>query len=59
MVSQAAICGHDGNIWATSSGFGVSAAELKYLATNFGNMSVLPMSGLTVNKTRYLYIYGP
>jgi len=52
MVSQAAICGHDGNIWATSTGFGVTAAELKHLATNFGNMDVLPMSGLNVNATK-------
>ena len=52
MVSQAAICGHDANIWATTSGFDLTVAELKYLVTNFGNMNVLPMSGLTVNGTR-------
>jgi len=56
MVSQAAICGHDGNIWATSAGFGVTAAELKHLATNFGNMEVLPMSGLNVNATKYMFL---
>jgi len=52
MVSQAVICGHDGNIWAASAGFGVTAAELKNIATNFGNMDVLPMSGLTINGIR-------
>ena len=56
MVSEAAICGHDGNIWATSAGFGVTAAELKHLATNFGNMNVLPMSGLNVNGTKYMFL---
>ena len=37
---------------ATTSGFDLTVAELKYLVTNFGNMNVLPMSGLTVNGTR-------
>merc|ERR1711892_9860 len=41
LVSQAAICGHDGNVWATSGGFSVTAAELKNIATNFGpNMAM-------------------
>jgi len=56
MVSQAVICGHDGNIWAASAGFGVTAAELKSIATNFGNMDVLPMSGLTINGIRYMFL---
>jgi len=56
MVSQAAICGHDGNIWATSTGFAVTAAELKHLSTNFGNMDVLPMSGLTLAGTKYMFL---
>ena len=52
MVSQAAICGHDGNIWATSAGFNVTPAELKHLSTNFGNMDVMPMSGINVAGTK-------
>merc|ERR1719402_59520 len=56
MVSQAAICGHDGNVWATSAGFGVTAPELKHIATNFGNMSVMPMSGITVGGTKYMFL---
>merc|ERR1711862_458891 len=55
-VSQAAICGHDGNVWATSAGFGVTAPELKHIATNFGNMSVMPMSGITVGGTKYMFL---
>ena len=54
MVSQAAICGHDGNIWATSAGFAVTPAELKHLSTNFGNMEVMPMQGITVGGTKYV-----
>ena len=56
MVSQAAICGHDGNVWATSGGFAVSAGELKHIATNFGNMSVMPMSGITVAGTKFMFL---
>ena len=56
MVSQAAICGHDGNIWATSTGFAVTAAELKHLSTNFGNMDVLPMSGLNLAGTKFMFL---
>lgn len=47
-VQKAVICGHDGNIWAASAGFAVTVDELKKIATNFGNMDVLPMSGLTI-----------
>ena len=56
MVSQAAICGHDGNVWATTGGFAVSAGELKHIATNFGNMSVMPMSGITVAGTKFMFL---
>merc|ERR1712098_394240 len=56
MVSKAAICGHDGNVWATSSGFGVTAPELKFIATNFGNMSVMPMSAINVGGTKCMFL---
>ena len=56
LVSQAAICGYDGNVWATSGGFAVSAGELKHIATNFGNMSVMPMSGITVAGTKFMFL---
>ena len=54
-VQKAVICGHDGNIWAASAGFGATVEELKSIATNYGNMSVLPMSGLTVAGTRLAF----
>merc|ERR1711915_199458 len=31
MIKNAVIAGHDGNIWASSSGFNVTAAELKVI----------------------------
>ena len=55
-MSQAAICGHDGSIWAASAGFGVTAAELKAIATNFGDAGVYAMSGLTIGGVRYMFL---
>ena len=43
-------------MWATSVEFAVSAGELKHIATNFGNMSVMPMSGITVAGTKFMFL---
>jgi profilin len=32
------------------------AGELKHIATNFGNMSVMPMSGITVAGTKFMFL---
>ena len=56
MVSQAAICGHHGSMWATIAGFAVSVGELKHIVTNFGSMSVMPMSGITVAGTKFMFL---
>ena len=55
-VQKAVICGHDGNIWAASAGFGATVDELKKIATNYGNMDVLPMSGITVGGVKYMFL---
>jgi len=55
-VQKAVICGHDGNIWAASAGFNATVDELKKIATNYGNMDVLPMSGITVGGTKYMFL---
>ena len=55
---QAVICGHDGNAWATSAGFTASPAELKSIASNFGKMDVLPMTGVTIAGEKYMYLSG-
>ena len=47
-VTKAAIAGHDGNLWATSQGFGVTAEEMKVLLSNMGSTDVFAMSGLKV-----------
>merc|ERR1712154_485121 len=43
MIKNAVIAGHDGNIWASSSGFNVTAAELT-------------MNGVTVGGTKYMFL---
>ena len=55
-VQKAVICGHDGNIWAASAGFNATVDELKKIATNYGNMDVLPMSGITVGGIKYMFL---
>jgi len=56
LVSKAAICGHDGNIWAASAGFGVTAAELKTIATSFGDTNTLAMNGVKANGVKYMFL---
>jgi len=58
MVSQAVICGHDGNAWATSAGFSASPDELKNIANTFGKMDVLPMTGVKIGGEKYMFLSG-
>jgi len=55
-VTKAAICGHDGNIWAASAGFEVTAAELKTIAANFGQTDVLAMNGVKAAGQKYMFL---
>ena len=52
VVKDAVIAGHDGNIWAASKDFSVSAEEMKKIAENFNNQEVLAMNGLVVAGTK-------
>ncbi|CAB4062845.1 DHX16 [Lepeophtheirus salmonis] len=56
MVTQAVICGHDGNILAQSLGFAVTAAELKTLASMYGSAEMLAQNGIVIAGTKYMYI---
>lgn len=44
-VKKAAICGHDGSLWAASEGWNVTPDEAKNLVTAFTNSSNLVQSG--------------
>merc|ERR1712018_1098391 len=56
MIKNAVIAGHDGNIWAASTGFPVSVDELKTLLGRYSNIDELAMNGVTVGGQRYMFL---
>merc|ERR1711997_1871 len=56
MINNAVIAGHDGNIWAHSAGFPVSAEELKTLLTRYASTEELAMNGVTIAGTKYMFL---
>jgi profilin len=56
MVTHAVICGHDGNIWATSSNFNVSPGELKALIGKYNDTEKLAMNGVEIAGKKYMYL---
>merc|ERR1711971_858696 len=48
MIKNAVIAGHDGNIWASSSWFNVTAAELKVILDRYSSTDQLAINGVTV-----------
>lgn len=56
MVTHAVICGHDGNIWASSADFKVTPEELKSLIAKYGNTDQLAQSGVMIAGTKYMYL---
>jgi len=58
MVSDAVICGHDGNIWATSPKLKATPQELKKVIDNIGNSEVLATNGVFIGGLKYMYLSG-
>jgi len=56
MIKNAVICGHDGNIWATSKDFGVTPQELKVIISSFDSVDALAAGGVKVANTKYMYL---
>ena len=56
MVTHAVICGHDGNIWATSNNFGITPDELRALISKYNNTDQLAQSGVTIAQKKYMYL---
>merc|ERR1712038_589248 len=56
MIKNAVTAGHDGNIWASSSGFNVTAAELKVILDRYSSTDQLAMNGVTVGGTKYMFL---
>ena len=55
-VKHAVICGHNGAMWACSSGFPVTKEELKILANKYEDIGEMSAGGLKVGGQRYMYL---
>jgi profilin len=58
VVTDALICGHDGNIWATSPKLQPTPQELKKVIDNIGSSDVLPATGVILAGVKYMYLSG-
>jgi len=58
MVSEAAIAGHDGNIWAKSANFNCTTEEVKKILGSWETTDTMAMNGITVNALKYMYLSG-
>ena len=56
IVKDAVICGHDGNIWAKSAGFNVSAEELQAFLAQYDKPEEMGASGPIIAMEMFLYI---
>eukprot|EP00727_Mastigamoeba_balamuthi_P010639 m51a1_g6198 putative profilin i (128) ;mRNA; f:105585-106389 len=54
LVSEAAILGLDGNVWAKSANFNLKAGEGAKLASNFKDAASVQGSGIFVNGNKYM-----
>ncbi|KAG0936421.1 hypothetical protein G6F57_012160 [Rhizopus arrhizus] len=55
-VSQAAICGQAGGIWAASAGFQPSPFEIRSIADAFANPNIAAANGILVEGNKYIMI---
>ena len=53
MVSEAAIAGHDGNIWAKSANFNCTTEEVKKILGSWETTDTMAMNGITVNALKW------
>merc|ERR1712183_1211192 len=56
VIKSAVITGHDGNIWASSAGFPVTAEELKSLLGKYASIDQMAMNGVTIGGVRYMFL---
>uniref|UniRef100_A0A336KD15 Profilin n=1 Tax=Culicoides sonorensis TaxID=179676 RepID=A0A336KD15_CULSO len=57
-VSKAAICGHDGSVWAKTDNFEVTQPEIMKLVQGFEKTELLTSGGVTLAGQRYIYLSG-
>lgn len=59
MVTNAAICGLDGSVWAKSAGLAsVDAGEVKNIVNGFTDPGHLQAGGLKLNGVKFIYLSG-
>merc|ERR1712183_164375 len=56
VIKSAVIAGHDGNIWASSAGFPVTAEELESLLGKYASIDQMAMNGVTIGGVRYMFL---
>merc|ERR1712212_22892 len=57
-LKNAAIAGHDGNLWAKSENFNVTQDEMKAILENYGSQENLASSGFSLGGQKYFYLSG-
>jgi len=57
-LKKGAIAGLDGNIWAKSSDFEVTAAEVKSLLDSYEDPSKMSSTGIVLAGQKYFYLSG-
>merc|ERR1711936_1264433 len=57
-LKNAAIAGHDGNLWAKSENFNVTQDEMKAILENYGSQENSASSGFSLGGQKYFYLSG-
>merc|ERR1711971_1156985 len=57
-LKKGVIAGLDGNIWAKSSGFNLTAAEVKSLLDSYDDAGKMSSSGIVLEGQKYFYLSG-
>nr|ALS04989.1 profilin [Calanus sinicus] len=57
-LKEAAIAGHDGNLWAKSANFNVTSGEIQTILQNYDTQHNLASTGFSLGGQRYFYLSG-
>eukprot|EP00092_Neocalanus_flemingeri_P002366 GFUD01002531.1.p1 GENE.GFUD01002531.1~~GFUD01002531.1.p1 ORF type:complete len:126 (+),score=24.96 GFUD01002531.1:43-420(+) len=57
-LKEAAIAGHDGNLWAKSANFNVTPGEIQNLLQNYDCQQNLASTGFLLAGQKYFYLSG-
>ena len=57
-LKEAAIAGHDGNLWAKSADFNVTSGEIQTILLNYDTQYNLASTGFSLGGQKYFYLSG-